>query len=208
MPNTAETLAGLSLFAGLTDEALKALTSDSPNRSRSYQKGEFIALQGERIKSLPILLTGQVRAQMTSPEGKRLTVDNISAPEILASAFVYSSEGRYPVTIEAIEDCELWHLDKEYFLSYMSRQPSVMRAFLGLISDRCSFLSQRLNALSLQSLRERLLGYLRTHDELGKQEELALLLGVTRPSLARLLGELVEEGILCKEGQSYRLRKS
>lgn len=205
MPNTAETLAGLPLFAGLTDEALKALTSDSPNRSRSYDKGEMIAMQGERIKSLPLLLSGEVRAQMTSPEGKRLTVDIIAAPELLASAFVYSSESRYPVTIEAVEVSEIWHLDKEYFLRFMSQEPVLMRAFLTSVSDRCHFLSQKLNALSLQSLRERLLKHLRERNDWGKQEELALLLGVARPSLARLLGELVEEGVLIKEGHLYRL---
>lgn len=198
-------LQSLPLFSQLEVEEIRTLIEHSPNRSRQYGKGEWIALQGEAIRSLPILLAGQVRAQMTSPEGKRLTMDLISAPELLASAFVYSTQGRYPVSIEAMEDCELWHLDKEYFLGYMSRYPSVMRAFLGLISDRCNFLSQKLNALGLQSLRERLLNYLSTHGSLGKQEELALLLGVARPSLARLLADLVDEGILYKEGQNYRL---
>lgn len=196
----------LSLFAGAADDALQELIDKAPSHTRTYEVGDIIALQGQRVKSLLVIISGAVKAQMTSSEGKRLTIDNITAPDLLASAFVYSTDNRFPVTIEAVENCTIWHLDKEFFLGYMSRHTSVMKGFLGIISDRCSFLSQKVNALSLQSLRERLIGYLHLHHTVGKQEELALLLGVTRPALARLLAELVEEGVLVKERQNYRLK--
>lgn len=195
----------LPLLREASDEALKELIDKAPSHKRCYSRGELIALQGSSVKTLPILLKGQVRAQMTSSEGKRLTIDVIVAPDLLAAAFVYSTENKYPVTIEATQEVEIWHLDKEYFLLFMSRHTSVMRAFLRLISDRSHFLSQKIKALNLQSLRERLIAYLKRHKSIGKQEDLALLLGVARPSLARLLGELVDEGILLKEGNHYTL---
>ena len=82
-----------------------------------------------------------------------------------------------------------------------------MRAYLEMISDRCNFLSNKINTLNLQSLRERLISYVRSHGIIGKQVDLALLLGVTRPALARVIGELVEEGILIKRDGEYQLSK-
>lgn len=204
--NLSELLLSLPIFRNATREVVNTLITNSPNRIARYDRGELIALQGSRVKNLLILLSGKVRAQMTSQEGRRLVVDNIDAPEILASAFVYSTDSKYPVSIEAIEPCTLWHLDKEYFIRFMSCYPMVMRAFLESISDRCNFLSQKLNTLNLQSLRERIINYLHKYGSLGKQEDLALLLGVARPSLSRLLSDLVDEGILLKFGQNYQLR--
>ena len=48
---------------------------------------------------------------------------------------------------------------------------------------------------------------MRSHGIIGKQVDLALLLGVTRPALARVIGELVEEGILIKRDGEYQLSK-
>lgn len=202
---TLDTLRQIPLLREASEGALAELLAQSPSHTRQYQAGDLIAMQGSSVRSLLILTAGAVRAQMTSPDGKRLTMDVIEAPDILASAFVYSTESRYPVSIEATEPAEVWQLDKEYFLGFMSRHTSVMRAFLRAISDRSNFLSQKINALSLQSLRERLIAYLKKHERVGKQEELALMLGVARPSLARLLGELVDEGILLKDKEGYRL---
>lgn len=202
---TAQDLKRLSLFAEASDEALRELLVEAPSQMRHYRRGDLVAMQGATVRRLYILLEGAIRAQMTNSEGKRLTMDMITAPDLLASAFVYSSENKLPVSIEATEDSLIWYLDREYFLGFMGRHVSVMRVFLRMISDRSSFLSQKINALNLQSLRERLVAYLRTHGTVGKQEELALLLGVARPSLARLLGELVDEGVLSKDTTGYRL---
>ncbi|MDY5858837.1 MAG: Crp/Fnr family transcriptional regulator [Porphyromonas sp.] len=202
---SAHDLRRLPLFAEASDEAVGELLSEAPSQMRRYERGELIALQGSSVRSLYILLEGAIRAQMTNSEGKRLTMDMIVAPDLLAAAFIYGSENKLPVTIEATEPSLVWRLDREYFLGFMSRHVPVMRAFLRLISDRSHFLSQKINALNLQSLRERLVAYLRTHGTVGKQEELALLLGVARPSLARLLSELVDEGVLCKDASGYCL---
>lgn len=200
-------LKSIPLFASTADEALETLLMHAPARTVSYRRGDLIAMQGTRVRSLLVLLDGAVRAQMTNADGKRLTIDHIDAPDLLAAAFVYSTDNKFPVTVEAMTDATVWSIDREYLLTFMSQHPTLMRQFLGLISDRCAFLSGRIHALSLQNLRERLLGYLATHSILGTQEELAHLLGVTRPALARLLAELLDENILERTATGYQLRR-
>lgn len=205
---TSKDIKQIELFSKLSDDAIEELIRSAPSNRRSYKRGDIIAIQGTRVNSLLILLEGAVRAEMNSTEGKRLVVDELEAPSILASAFIYSSENVMPVTIEAKNDCQIWSIDKEYFLGFMARNISVMRSFLRVVSDRSRFLSQKLKALSLQSLRERLLSYLKTYKRMGRQEDIALLLGVARPSLARLLSELMEEGVIIKDREGYRLKDS
>ena len=179
MTELPQILRSLSLFEHASDEAIDELIHLSSTRLRSYEAGDIVARQGAEVHALLILITG----------------------------IVYSSEHRLPVAIEVTEPATILHLDKEQFLGFMSRHPSVMRAYLEMISDRCNFLSNKINTLNLQSLRERLISYVRSHGIIGKQVDLALLLGVTRPALARVIGELVEEGILIKRDGEYQLSK-
>ena len=120
---------------------------------RQCKPADFIAMQGEAYRSLFILCCGSVRTQMVSAEGKQLTIETLKAPQLLAPAFVFASENRFPVNIEAKEKCEILIINKNVFLEFLHRHPTVMRNFLQLVSDRTLFLSKKLNAFALQSLK-------------------------------------------------------
>lgn len=184
----------MSLFEGCEAEALHQLLREAPNSLRIYKEGEYIARQGDACRSLFILMKGNVKTQMENAEGKQLTIDWIKAPDILAPAFIYASENRFPVNVEATELCEVLVMDRTRFEAFMHAQPAVMRNFIAIISDRSLFLSRKLNEFALQSLKSRLLNYLQMHGGIHNQQEVAFILGVARPSLARALSELIAEG--------------
>ena len=209
-----EILSRMSLFEGCAPEALYQLLREAPNSLRTYKEGEFIARQGEGefiarqgdvCRSLFILIKGHVRTQMENAEGKQLTIDWIKAPDILAPAFIYASENRFPVNVEATELCEVLVMDRTRFEEFMHAQPAVMRNFIATISDRSLFLSRKLNEFALQSLKSRLLNYLKMHGGIHNQQEVAFILGVARPSLARALSELIAEGKVTMSGKQVIL---
>lgn len=142
---------------------------------------------------------------MENAEGKQLTIDRIKAPDILAPAFIYASENRFPVNVEATELCEVLVMDRKRFENFMHAQPAVMRNFIAIISDRSLFLSRKLNEFALQSLKSRLLNYLKMHRGIHNQQEVAFILGVARPSLARALAELIAEGKVTMSGKQVIL---
>jgi CRP-like cAMP-binding protein len=178
-----------------------------PHTRRQYKPADFIAIQGEAYRSLFILCSGSVRTQMVSAEGKQLTIETLKAPQLLAPAFVFASENRFPVNIEAKEKCEILIINKNVFLEFLHRHPTVMRNFLQLVSDRTLFLSKKLNAFALQSLKSRILNYLRMHGTILNQQEVAQILGVARPSLARALSELASEGCIRIEEKEMRINE-
>ncbi|MDO4780709.1 MAG: cyclic nucleotide-binding domain-containing protein, partial [Bacteroides sp.] len=143
------------LFKDISKESLESLLNDSPNRITEYNKGEIIALQGSVCRSIYILCEGKVTAKMTNSEGKELSIDHIEAPEVLAPAFVYSSENRFPVTVEAEEKTTVCIINKDSYLRFMQQNPVALQNFLKIISDRCLFLSNKLNEFALQSLKDR-----------------------------------------------------
>lgn len=145
---------------------------------------------------------------MVNAEGKQLTIETLKAPQLLAPAFVFSSENRFPVNIEAIEKCEILVISQSAFLEFLHQYPIVMHNFLRLVSDRTLFLSQKLNAFALQSLKSRILNYLRIHGSIRNQQEVAQILGVARPSLARALSELAGEGCLRIEGKEIQINET
>ena len=200
-----EVLTRMSLFEGCEKEALHQLLREAPNSLRIYKEGEYIARQGDACRSLFILMKGNVKTQMENAEGKQLTIDWIKAPDILAPAFIYASENRFPVNVEATELCEVLVMDRTRFEAFMHAQPAVMRNFIAIISDRSLFLSRKLNEFALQSLKSRLLNYLQMHGGIHNQQEVAFILGVARPSLARALSELIAEGKITMTGKQVVL---
>lgn len=194
-------------FQGTTEDELLPLILAPEHACRLYKPSDFIAMQGEVYRSLFILCSGKVRTQMVNAEGKQLTIETLKAPQLLAPAFVFSSENRFPVNIEAIEECGILVVNKNAFLDFLHQYPVAMHNFLRLVSDRTLFLSKKLNAFALQSLKSRILNYLRMHGTILNQQEVAQILGVARPSLARALSELASEGCIRIEKKEMRINE-
>ena len=88
----------LPLFSGGNKELIDNILQENPARHRLYAKGDIIALQGYVCKQLYLLCSGSAYARMVSEEGREFTLDTLSAPEVLASSFIFSTDGIFPVT--------------------------------------------------------------------------------------------------------------
>lgn len=192
-----------SLFANADRSLIDRLLQQSANRITAYHEGDLIALQGDSCHSLMMLCSGSVSARMTHDEGKEIVIETLHAPEILAPAFLYGSENRFPVTLFAATDCHVWFISRDVFLEMMEADRTVLRHFLKNISDRSVFLSRKLNEFALQSLPTRILSYLKTHGSIQNIQEVAFIMGVARPSLSRALSLLAEEGRVRKKAGGY-----
>ena len=179
-------LAEAPVFRGLSERFLENFIGRTPNALREFGIGDFIALQGTVCQSLYLLYSGRVQ----------VTIEEIEAPRLLAPAFIFATDNRFPVNITTLTNCEVLVLNRTDFVDLMHREKIVMQNFLRIISDRSIFLSRKLNAFALQDLKTRLLAYLREHENPRSRQEIADILGVARPSLARVLSELADEGYL------------
>lgn len=195
----------LPLFSGGNKELIDNILQENPARHRLYAKGDIIALQGYVCKQLYLLCSGSAYARMVSEEGREFTLDTLSAPEVLASSFIFSTDGTFPVTIIAASDCSIWLISREAMLRILKADHTVMQNYLRVISDHSMFLSNRLVEFALQTLSSRIVSYIENNGPISNLQETAFILGVTRPSLSRAVSQLVSQGTLRKTTDGYVL---
>lgn len=195
----------LPLFSGGNKELIDNILQENPARHRLYAKGDIIALQGYVCKQLYLLCSGSAYARMVSEEGREFTLDTLSAPEVLASSFIFSTDGIFPVTIIAASDCSIWLISREAMLRILKADQTVMQNYLRVISDHSMFLSNRLVEFALQTLSSRIVSYIENNGPISNLQETAFILGVARPSLSRAVSQLVAQGTLVKTAQGYTL---
>lgn len=195
----------LPLFYGGNKELIDNILQENPARHRLYAKGDIIALQGYVCKQLYLLCSGSAYARMVSEEGREFTLDTLSAPEVLASSFIFSTDGIFPVTIIAASDCSIWLISREAMLRILKADQTVMQNYLRVISDHSMFLSNRLVEFALQTLSSRIVSYIENNGPISNLQETAFILGVARPSLSRAVSQLVSQGTLRKTTDGYVL---
>lgn len=199
------TLANNPLFRGITPERLLADLEEISFHTRSYKKGEILAQQGAVCNRLVILTKGSVRGEMIDYSGRLIKVEDIAAPRAIAPLFLFGEENRYPVEVTANEPTEVIELPKSSVLSLFRKNEQFLENYMNLSANYARTLSDKLFFMSFKTIRQKLASYLlrlykqqqQTHITLDRsQQELSDYFGVSRPSLARELAHMQEDGLL------------
>ena len=193
------------LFRGITPERLFADLEEISFHTRSYKKGEILAQQGAVCNRLVILTKGSVRGEMIDYSGRLIKVEDIAAPRAIAPLFLFGEENRYPVEVTANEPTEVIELPKSSVLSLFRKNELFLENYMNLSANYARTLSDKLFFMSFKTIRQKLASYLlrlykqqqQTHITLDRsQQELSDYFGVSRPSLARELAHMQEDGLL------------
>jgi CRP/FNR family transcriptional regulator, dissimilatory nitrate respiration regulator len=197
------------LFLGLEPHETEVLISEVPFRIKKFTEGALISQSGEPVGSLMIVLKGVLKGEMADYAGRVIKIEDIPAPGAIAAAFIFGSRNRFPVNVIAVSDGELLLIEKGDFLKLLMKEASILVNFLDMISNRSQFLSEKIKFLSFKTIRGKLAHYLLQRSDNKSsftldmtQNELADYFGVTRPSVARVLGELGDEGYIETKGKS------
>ena len=193
------------LFRGITPERLFADLEEISFHTRSYKKGEILAQQGAVCNRLVILTKGSVRGEMIDYSGRLIKVEDITAPRAIAPLFLFGEQNRYPVEVTANEPTEVIELPKPSVLSLFRKNEQFLENYMNLSANYARTLSDKLFFMSFKTIRQKLASYLlrlykqqqQTHITLDRsQQELSDYFGVSRPSLARELAHMQEDGLL------------
>jgi len=190
-----EVLRKMPLFKGISDKTITEILESSPHVIRFYKKGDFIATEKGICKSLLALYEGIVQGYMTSNDGKKVVVENIVAPILAAPNFLFATKNYFPITAEVISDsAKVVIINRDSFLDLMMKNKLLLNNYLNVLSDKSILLFSKLSDSSLKSLSGRLAKYLyQHHDNIGTQQQIADLLGATRPSIGRVIKKFADE---------------
>lgn len=196
-------LTSIPLFRGLENNELDRLLGQIIFQRKSFSKDSLVISQGEECNRLMILVDGLVKGEMTGPTGKSLKIEDMEAPSVLASAFIFGRRNVFPVNIISSTEVNFIVIPKAELLKLFHLSELILQNFLSMISSRAQFLSEKLRFHSFKSLKAKLAFYLM--NEVGNlksfklkhsQNELAELFGVARPSVGRAFLQLQEDEII------------
>ena len=181
------------LFRNIPESDISGLLETTAYRVASYRPKDIIALQGTPCNYL------------MNDAGKLVVIEELEAAQLLAPAFLYAPKNNLPVNIIAMEPSEILFIHRDDFTVWMQQNKHLLQNFLMLISGRSHFLSDKIMFLSLKNIKNKIADYLlhKLPDASSTvihltdtQQEIADSFGVTRPSLARALAEMEQEGII------------
>ncbi len=192
------------LFVGIDEETVRHFLSRTVSEIRTFQKGEYLVRQGDTINFLHLLVEGIVRTEMITAEGNLLEIEFIEAVRPLAPAFIFADRNKFPVDALAMEKCEVYLIPKSVFLKEMMLNETLLKNFLRMNSNMTVFLSNKVQMISIKSLKGKLSLYILENTSSDRnsftlkrtQTQLAEYFGVQRPSLARTIGEMINENII------------
>ena len=192
------------LFQGMGVKELKILFENKPYRLKEFERDSYVAHSQDICHDLFIIVGGSVRGEMSDFSGKKLKIEDITAPRPLAAAFVFGRENRFPVDIIANEPATVMVIPRDVLIFLLQNSEVILKNYLNTISSRAQFLSGKIRFLSFKTIREKIANYILMHSTSDdqtftldqSQTELADFFGVTRPSLARTLARMEYDGII------------
>lgn len=201
------------IFKGIQESEIDDILKIANAKLKTFRGGSVIALNEDEISSLMIVLSGEVRGEMLDMTGKRIKIEDIKPPMALAAAFIYGPGSRFPVNVVANNDTEMLVIDKSDFMTLMQSDKRILSNYLGVVCSKAIFLSGRLRFLSFRTIKGKLAHYILNLPlkadsvvYLDKtQEQLADYFGVARPSLARALSGMQDDGLIKVRNKEVRI---
>ncbi len=195
------------LLAALADDERNAVLSAA--RKRSYGKGEIVFHEGDRSDSLHLIVSGHLAVRVSTPDGERATLNVLGPGGWFGELSLLRDQVVTPraATVQALDKSQTLILTHAAFHTLCERHPSIERFVAVLMADQIRSLNTHLLRAMYVGLDRRLFHCLLelcevygTPDERTviplPQEQLAEMVGGTRPSVNQVLQRLVAEGIV------------
>ncbi len=198
-------LSKISLFKGLSENRIIFLIGKLQYKVELFNEGEIIKFSRDPLQNAYFLLSGQITANMETPNGKILQIEKIDAPNLVAAGFLFSRSATSPVDVFiSKKTSKILFLPYDDFLSLLYSDRTIMLNFLRFMGDKLSFLSEKIRIIGLNTLTQKVCSYLFSlYKNCGEKfrlpitkEEMANLFGSTRPSVSRVFKLLERDGII------------
>jgi len=211
-------LRGLPLFSNLEDKELREISRFT--YEKRVEKGNVLFYQGEQGSTLYLIIKGKVKVVLIGDSGKELVLAILKKGDFLGEMSIIEDEVRSATAI-ALEPTVFLTIDKENFLSFLTKNPKAMLGVLKELSKRLRNADEKIGELAFQNVYERVISYLNALaktrgvkekegmfiSELPTKREIADFIGSTRESVSRVLNDLHRKGLISLYRKSVIIKK-
>lgn len=204
-------------FCDLPKGPLEAL--EKIKYASAYPQGAVLFLEGQPARGAYIVCTGRVKLSTTSRDGKTLILRIAQAGEVLGLHATVSGKP-YELTAETLQPCQLDFLKRDDFLRFLQNHADACLNAAQHLSQNCQDAYEMIRSLGLShSVSEkvaRLLLEWAVDGENTKEgirikvslthEEMAQLVGTSRETVTRVLGEFREKHLAQLRGSTLMIQ--
>lgn len=196
----ADALRRVSLFAGLSDDALARVASVV--YARAYTPGEIVIFEADPCQAAYFVAEGQVRVYRLSPGGREQVLARLGPGQTFNTVPPFQPHGVNHATVEALTPVTLYAIACQDFRRLVGECAELALAILQDFAGRLDHLTNLVEDLSLRTVRGRLARFLLEHADAGQvtrrwtQEEIAAHLGTVRDMVGRTLRAFADAGLV------------
>ena len=208
-------LANLPMFSEMRAEELDRIAAAT--LPVYAEKGQAVCQTGDPCTGFHVVVYGEVKLGFTSPQGVEKVVEIVRPGQSFGEALMFLDKP-YIVFAQALSDAMLLHVARHAVLAELGRDAGFARRMLSGLSRRMHGLIRDVEAYSLRSSQERVIGYLladlpgghvdgepaEVHLTPGKSV-IASRLNMTPEHFSRILHELAASGLIAVEGRTVRI---
>ena len=188
------------IFIGLDEQTLTYLARVS--HIKNLSKGQAVFYQGDPGDAAYLVVKGKVAIVLSTPDGRELVINEMGAGDCFGELALLLDEPRSASAVAGEATQVVW-IPCDQFLAEVEAQPKLMRHLLETVASRLRNSGERESALAFLHAPARLAQFLLQRAERSRvsknlvtisQWELAQHIGVTRQTVAKILGKWRRDG--------------
>ena len=203
-----KTLRETVVFNDLDEDTIKDILEKTKYEIKKYSLDEPIAFRGDEVKGLYIILKGTLITEMLTEEGNVIKIEELVPSDVIASAFIFGKNNSFPVDLSAKDETEILFVERKEFLKLLFSQEQILENFLNEVSNKTQLLTSKIwNSFNNKTIKKKFCDYVKRNQKnneffIENLGALAEFFGVERPSLSRVLSELVKDEKLERIGRN------
>ncbi|MFI3177724.1 MAG: Crp/Fnr family transcriptional regulator [Eubacteriales bacterium] len=171
-------------------------------RVQEFEAGQEVLDHIDGIDCIGIIACGRVQVKAVSLDGKDIHLNTLEEGDCFGISNLLTMSA-LQTTLSSVDQTTILYIPKENLLTAMEEDANLAIRYAKYCNERIQFLLQRIEFLTVQTAKNKLILYLLAQsDDQGtislecRREELANRFGISRAALFRELSYLQKEGVL------------
>ncbi len=204
------------IFSDLKPDAIEKISKIGT--TKVFPKDAIILREEESGSAMFVILKGKVKVSRDSAEGKEVILTILNDTDFFGEMAILDGLTR-SATITAMEDTNLFIIERDQFLNLLKEHPEVSINLLQELTRRLRSADMKIKALSLKDAEGKVATVIvQLAEEVGKirqgiveieklplQQDLANMAGTSRETISRTLHSFAKKGMVELEGSKLRI---
>ncbi len=204
------------IFSELDNDTLEKISKLGIRKS--FKKDSVVLFEHETGSALFVIIEGKVKVSRVSDDGKEVILTILGDSDFFGEMAILDGLSR-SANVTAMEDSELFIIQRSEFLELLQVHPEVSVALLQELTQRLRSADMKIKSLSLKDAEGKVATViLQLADDVGKikqgtveieklpfQHDLANMAGTSRETISRTLHTFAKKGLVELDGAKLRI---